>query len=83
MPWTRSRESSSGTTILGMVSKANEGVSLQGDLFLRDGTVCFIGGTMCPTASYDQKTGELRSKIVGGERTLFYPYFPEYGSILP
>lgn len=63
----------------GNVSKVNEGVSLQGELFLRDGAVCFTGGTMCPTASFDQKTGELRSRILSGDRTLFYPYFPEYG----
>ena len=64
----------------GALSPTQEGVSLQGELSLRDGSLCFPGGTMCRTASYDLKTGELRSKVAQSELTVFDAYFSQYGA---
>ena len=63
----------------GTLSEANEGVSLQGELYMRGGALCVPGGTMCPAAMYDLKTGQCQSKPWRGGRTLFYPYYPQYG----
>ena len=41
----------------GSLSKTQEGVSLQGELSLGDGALCFPGGPMCGMARYDLKTG--------------------------
>jgi outer membrane protein assembly factor BamB len=46
----------------GALSAAQEGVSLQGELSLRDGALCFPGGTMCRTARYDLKTGSAAAR---------------------
>ena len=62
----------------GSLSAAQEGVSLQGELFLRDGSLCFPGGTMCPMASYDLKTGEFRSKVTQGQLSLITLAFSQY-----
>ena len=63
----------------GSLSGAQEGVSLQGELSLRDGTLCFPGGTMCGTARYDLRTGECRSKVAGSQLTVFDAYYPQHG----
>jgi outer membrane protein assembly factor BamB len=68
----------------GAISPAAEnGVSLQGELFLRGDQLCFAGGNACDLASYDLKTGKCTSTItdrVGSTfRTVFYPYYPEFG----
>jgi len=63
--------------------KANNGVSLQGSLFLRGDQLCFAGGNVCALASYDLGTGKCTSAVserVGSSfRTVFYPYYPEFG----
>jgi outer membrane protein assembly factor BamB len=64
----------------GVLSNAGEGVSLQGELALRDGLLCFPGGTTCGTASYDLKTGECRSKVAKGQLTVFDAYYSQYGA---
>ena len=64
----------------GSLSEAQEGVSLQGELSLRDGALCFPGGTMCRTASYDLKTGECRSKVAASQLTVFDAYYSQYGA---
>jgi len=62
---------------------AENGVSLQGELFLRGDQLCFAGGNACDLASYELKTGKCTSTItdrVGSSyRTVFYPYYPEFG----
>ena len=64
----------------GSLSKAREGVSLQGELSLARRRLCFPGGTMCRTASYDLKTGECRSKLRRGQLTVFDAYYSRYGA---
>jgi outer membrane protein assembly factor BamB len=64
----------------GSLSEAREGVSLQGELSLRDGALCFPGGTMCATASYDLKTGACRSKVAASQLTVFDAYYSQHGA---
>lgn len=64
----------------GTLSEAGEGVSLQGALSLRDGMLCFPGGTMCRTASYDLKTGACRSKVAASPLTVFDAYYAQHGA---
>jgi len=64
----------------GSLSETREGVSLQGELSLRDGALSFPGGTMCRTASYDLKTGELRSKVAKSQLTVFDAYYSQHGA---
>ena len=67
----------------GVVSdQVNSGVSLQGELTLKNGELQFLGGGVYQTARYDLDEGQclnephhgLNSKF----RTAFYPYYPEY-----
>ena len=59
---------------------------MQGDLFLEDGKLCFLGGGVYETAQFDLNDGKClnvakedpRSQF----RTAFYPYYPEYGNYL-
>jgi len=63
--------------------QVKNGISLQGELSLRDGALCFPGGSVYQTARYDLETGkclnepthEIRSQYA----TAFYPYYSEYG----
>lgn len=64
----------------GSLSKTQEGISLQGELSLRDGALCFPGGTTCRTAIYDLKTGECRSKVAPSQLTVFDAYYFQYGA---
>ena len=64
----------------GSLSEAQEGVSLQGELSLRDGALCFPGGTTCRTARYDLKTGECRSKVAASQLTVFDAYYSQHGA---
>ena len=76
------RNDSSGS----LSGKVNSGVSMQGDLFLEDGKLCFLGGGVYETAQFDLDNGQClnvpkedpRSQF----RTAFYPYYPEYGNYL-
>jgi outer membrane protein assembly factor BamB len=64
----------------GAVSAFGEGVSLQGELSLRDGMLCFPGGTACRTARYDLKTGEFHGKIAQSQLTVFDAYYSQHGA---
>jgi outer membrane protein assembly factor BamB len=64
----------------GAISAAREGVSLQGELSLRDAALCFPGGTACRTARYDLKTGEFRGKIAQSALTVFDAYYSQHGA---
>ena len=76
------RNDSSGS----LSGKVNSGVSMQGDLFLDDGKLCFLGGGVYETAQFNLEDGQClnvpkedpRSQF----RTAFYPYYPEYGNYL-
>jgi len=47
---------------------------------LRDGTLCFPGGTTCHTARYDLKTGEWRSQVAKSPLTVFDAYYSQHGA---
>ncbi len=59
------------------------GISLQGNLYVADGELRFLGGSKYDTARYDLKTGEClnppENTIVSRFRTAFSPYYPQYG----
>ena len=58
------------------------GVSLQGNLQIRDGELQFLAGGVYETARYDLETLESRNspkvEIKSQFRTAFYPYYPDY-----
>jgi len=64
--------------------KIKNGVSLQGNLHLARGKLCFQGGNAVNLAYFDLKTGKCLnspSRRVGGvTATAFSAYYPEYGS---
>jgi outer membrane protein assembly factor BamB len=64
----------------GTLSEAQEGVSLQGELSLRDGALCFPGGTLCRTARYDLKTGACLSPLAKSQLTVFDAYYSQHGA---
>ncbi len=71
----------------GILSKsAHSGVSLQGNLYIHNGELCFLGGNVCETARYDLKTGKCLNRPYEGVNsrfhTAFYPYYPKYGKCL-
>ncbi|MBL7044967.1 MAG: PQQ-binding-like beta-propeller repeat protein [Pirellulaceae bacterium] len=70
---------SSGTTS----EKAKHGVSLQGNLYIRDGELRFAGGGVHEEARYDLESGKCLNEPTETPRssfhTAFYAYFPEYG----
>jgi len=76
------RNDSSGS----LSEKVDSGISMQGDLFLENGELCFLGGGVYETARFDLKSGKClntpnddpRSRF----RTAFYPYYPSYGNYL-
>ena len=53
---------------------------MQGELSLRDGALCFPGGTMCRTARYDVKSGECRSTVATSQLTVFDAYYAQHGA---
>ena len=72
----------------GRLSAENgNGISLQGNLYLSDGQLCFAGGNVYAVARYDLKTGQCvtapQPRILAEVRTAFYPYYPEYGQYMP
>lgn len=70
---------SSGTTS----ERAKHGVSLQGNLYIRDGELRFVGGGVHEEARYDLATGRCLNQSTEAPRssyhTAFYAYFPDYG----
>jgi outer membrane protein assembly factor BamB len=69
----------SGTTS----EKVNHGVSLQGELYIRDGELRFLGGGVHEEARYDMATGKCLNEPTdlpwSTYHTAFYAYFPDYG----
>ena len=61
----------------------DSGVSLQGELFLKDGELRFLGGGAYEFARYDMKTGKCLDEPYDQPdsrfHTAFYAYYPEYG----
>jgi len=76
------RNDSSG--VLGRLS--NNGVSLQGNLFIAGGELRFLAGGVYETARYDLDTlkclNEPKEQITSEYRTAFYAYYPDYGKYL-
>jgi outer membrane protein assembly factor BamB len=62
---------------------ANHGVSLQGELSIRDGELRFPGGGVHEEARYDLQTGQCLNQPTDEPlsrfHTSFYAYFPDYG----
>lgn len=62
--------------------QVNSGVSLQGELYMQDGELRFLGGGVYQTARFDTDGGECLNEPIQGLnsrfRTAFYPYYPEY-----
>jgi len=52
-PWMHHRKAQVVQRFLRAVSAAQEGASVQGELSLRDATLCFPGGAACRMARYD------------------------------
>jgi outer membrane protein assembly factor BamB len=68
----------------GRTSEAvNHGVSLQGDLTIRDGELRFVGGGVHEEARYDLATGQCLNEPFDLPRsryhTAFHAYYPDYG----
>ncbi len=68
----------------GTISEVTDGgVSLQGELFVRDGELRFLGGGAYEFARYDIKSGKClnqpHDKPNSRFHTAFYAYYPEYG----
>ena len=61
----------------------NSGVSLQGNLYIRGGELCFSAGNVHDTARYDLATGKCLNQpnqsVRSNFRTAFYAYYPRYG----
>ncbi|MBM4031281.1 MAG: hypothetical protein FJ291_05785 [Planctomycetes bacterium] len=66
-----------------MSDAVRSGISLQGELMLRDGRLCFAGGGVYGTAVFDAKTGKCLNdpvhRLGSGSATAFYAHYPEYG----
>lgn len=65
-----------------LAKDVNCGISLQGELCLREGNLEFPGGGPYLHARYDLQTGEClnepRHEVTSPFQTAFYPYYPEY-----
>ena len=74
----KAQNSVSGT----LSSEVESGISLQGNLQVRDGELQFLAGGVYETARYDLETLESRNspkvQIKSQFRTAFYPYYPDY-----
>jgi outer membrane protein assembly factor BamB len=59
------------------------GVSLQGELFIQDGELRFLGGGVHEVARYDLQTGtclnQPHTAVNSWFQTAYYAYYPEYG----
>ncbi|MBM79410.1 MAG: hypothetical protein CMJ78_02295 [Planctomycetaceae bacterium] len=73
----------SNTTSGTLSKQVNSGVSMQGNVMIKDGELQFLGGGVYETARYDLTTltcrNEVRADITSRFRTAFYPYYPAYG----
>lgn len=78
----KAQNSHSGT----LSEEVNNGISLQGELFIEEGELRFLAGGVYETARYDLETLECLNKprvqVHSQYRTAFYPYYPEYGKYL-
>lgn len=68
----------------GTISEVTDGgVSLQGELFVRDGELRFLGGGAYEFARYNIKSGKClnqpHNRPNSRFHTAFYAYYPEYG----
>lgn len=67
--------------------QTGSGISVQGDLFVRDGHLCFPGGNVHLLARYSLTDGRCATvpaeRIASSCRTAFYAYYPEYGQYVP
>ena len=71
----------------GTVSEeAGSGISLQGELSMRDGELQFLGGGVYEIARYDLETGKCLNEpyqnVNSRFHTAFYAYYPLYGQFL-
>lgn len=71
----------------GSISEVTDsGVSLQGELFLRDGELRFLGGGAYEFARYDINSGKCLNQPYDQPNsrfhTAFYAYYPEYGKYI-
>jgi outer membrane protein assembly factor BamB len=66
--------------------KVNSGISLQGELCIRDGELQFLGGGVYETARYDLETGRCLNEPYDQPNsrfhTAYYAYFPVYGQYI-
>jgi outer membrane protein assembly factor BamB len=69
-----------------MSETVRSGISLQGELALRDGKLCFAGGGVYATAAFDAKSGKCLNdpvhRVGSSQATAFYAYYPQYGQFL-
>lgn len=67
--------------------RVNNGLSLQGELYLEGDTLCFAGGSVYPVGRFDCKTGRCLVEpvhAIGSQAaTAFYVYYPDYGQYVP
>ncbi|NLF39683.1 PQQ-binding-like beta-propeller repeat protein [bacterium] len=71
-----------------MSEEFRNGVSLQGPLRIEDGSLCFEGGSVCPTARFDLATGEFINTLPPRFGSLhptayaaYYPWYDQYVSL--
>jgi outer membrane protein assembly factor BamB len=64
----------------------DSGISLQGDLYIAEGELRFLGGGAYEIARYDLRSGQClnspHDEPASRFHTAFYPYFPEYARYL-
>ena len=61
--------------------KSQAGISLQGNLYVRDVKLCFAGGNAYKIAAYDLETGKCLTPVRDrGKATIFEAYYPEIAS---
>jgi len=63
--------------------KVDHGISLQGELYIRDGELRFVGGGVHEEARFELATGKCFNEPFDWPRstfhTAFYAYYPDYG----
>lgn len=65
-----------------IAEEVDNGISMQGNLRIRDGELQFLGGGVYEWARYDLETLEClndpKIQVTSEYRTAFYPYYPNY-----